>query len=83
MDSTSQGREPSGDAIFVATLCEDAQVSTGIAQKSRWLIDLDGVIWLAGEPIDGVREAIGLLREHGVRVVFATRNAPAGEPWLK
>ena len=40
-----------------------------------WIVDLDGVVWLAGQPIDGVGEAVGLLGDHGVRVVFATNNS--------
>jgi HAD superfamily hydrolase (TIGR01450 family) len=40
-----------------------------------WIVDLDGVVWLAGQPIEGVGEAVGLLRDHGVRVVFATNNS--------
>ncbi len=40
-----------------------------------WVIDLDGVIWLAGEPIDGVGAAVERLRERGVRVLFVTNNA--------
>ncbi|HEY3842782.1 MAG TPA: HAD-IIA family hydrolase [Acidimicrobiales bacterium] len=40
-----------------------------------WVIDLDGVIWLAGEPIDGVDVAVADLRAAGVRVLFATNNS--------
>jgi len=43
--------------------------------EGAWIVDLDGVIWLAGEPIDGVAEAVSLLRAHGARVVFATNNS--------
>jgi HAD superfamily hydrolase (TIGR01450 family) len=39
------------------------------------VLDLDGVVWLTGIAIDGVQEAIGLLREHGVGVLFATNNS--------
>ena len=37
--------------------------------------DLDGVIYRGAEPIDGSPEAIGRLRELGVRIVFCTNNA--------
>ena len=37
--------------------------------------DLDGVIYRGAEPVDGSPEAIGRLRELGVRVVFCTNNA--------
>lgn len=47
----------------------------GVALEGTWVIDLDGVVWLAGEAIDGVRAAIGELRARGVRVVFATNNS--------
>ena len=50
-------------------------MSGDIAFKGSWIIDLDGVVWLAGEAIDGVREAVATLRDQGVRVVFATNNS--------
>jgi HAD superfamily hydrolase (TIGR01450 family) len=40
-----------------------------------WVIDLDGVIWLTGQPIAGVSDAVSLLRAAGVRVFFATNNS--------
>lgn len=43
--------------------------------SGSWVIDLDGVIWLAGEPIAGVGEAIERLRGSGARVVFASNNS--------
>jgi len=39
------------------------------------LCDLDGVIWLAHEPIPGSVRAIASLRERGIRVVFVTNNS--------
>jgi 4-nitrophenyl phosphatase len=39
------------------------------------VVDLDGVVWLSGQAIAGVQEAIGSLRDRGVRVVFATNNS--------
>lgn len=55
--------------------------------SSRWsdvrfvLCDLDGVVWLARQPIPGAAEAIGRLRAAGRRVLFVTNNsmAPIGE----
>jgi glycerol-1-phosphatase len=38
------------------------------------IIDLDGVIWRGRVPIDGAAEAIGALRERGVRLVFMTNE---------
>lgn len=44
-------------------------------EGGAWLLDLDGVVWLGGEPIPGAAEAIGLLRDARARVVFATNNS--------
>jgi 4-nitrophenyl phosphatase len=41
------------------------------------LCDLDGVVWLAQQPIPGSAEAIGRLRAAGHRVVFVTNNSTA------
>ncbi len=40
-----------------------------------WVLDLDGVLWLADQPIDGAREAVAGLRAAGERVLFATNNS--------
>jgi glycerol-1-phosphatase len=40
-----------------------------------WVVDLDGVIWLTGEPIAGVDVAVEFLRHAGIRVLFATNNS--------
>lgn len=39
------------------------------------LCDLDGVVWLANEPIPGAVDAIARLRESGRRVLFVTNNS--------
>ena len=39
------------------------------------LCDLDGVVWLAHQPIPGSVRAIESLREAGVRVIFVTNNS--------
>jgi len=49
----------------------DAHGTTG----GTWVIDLDGVIWLAEEPIAGSADAVARLRQAGHGVVFATNNA--------
>jgi HAD superfamily hydrolase (TIGR01450 family) len=43
--------------------------------RGTWVIDLDGVIWLTGEPIEGVDVAVQELRDAGIRVLFATNNS--------
>lgn len=40
-----------------------------------WVVDLDGVVWLAGTPLPGAAEAVARAREGGFRVVFVTNNA--------
>ncbi len=40
-----------------------------------WVIDLDGVIWLGGQPIAGSADAVAQLRSRGEEVLFATNNA--------
>jgi len=40
-----------------------------------WLLDLDGVVWLAGRPIAGSADAIARLRAAGERVAFLTNNS--------
>jgi HAD superfamily hydrolase (TIGR01450 family) len=38
------------------------------------IIDLDGVVWLAGIPIEGAAEAVARMREHGQRILFLTND---------
>lgn len=40
-----------------------------------FVFDLDGVVWLAGEPIPGSPETIRSLRDSGHRVAFVTNNS--------
>src|SRR4051812_40872210 len=42
-----------------------------------WLLDLDGVVWLADVPIPGSVDAIAELRASGERVVFVSNNSSA------
>jgi 4-nitrophenyl phosphatase len=45
------------------------------ARSGTWVIDLDGVIWLATQPIPGSATAVEKLRAAGIRVLFCTNNA--------
>ena len=40
-----------------------------------WVLDLDGVVWLAEEPIPGAAAAVARLREAGERLAFVTNNS--------
>ena len=40
--------------------------------KTDWIIDLDGVMWLGDDPVEGSAEAVNQLLEHSCRVVFVT-----------
>jgi glycerol 3-phosphatase-2 len=43
-------------------------------QYDGLIVDLDGVVWLGGTPIDGAAHAIGTLRARGTRIVFVTND---------
>jgi glycerol-1-phosphatase len=43
------------------------------------LVDLDGVVWVGGQPLPGAIEALGRLRRQDVPVAFVT-NDPASSP---
>ena len=43
------------------------------------LCDLDGVVWLAHDPIAGSPDAVGRIRRAGRRVLFVTNNSSAPE----
>jgi HAD superfamily hydrolase (TIGR01450 family) len=40
-----------------------------------WILDLDGVVWLAEQPVPGAAEAVARLRSAGEQVGFATNNS--------
>jgi 4-nitrophenyl phosphatase len=42
-----------------------------------WVLDLDGVVWLADTPIPGAAGAVARLRQAGEDVVFITNNSNA------
>jgi HAD superfamily hydrolase (TIGR01450 family) len=61
-------------------ICHDAGMRiepVSLQRIETVLCDLDGVVWLAHEPIPGAVEAIAALRAAGRRVVFVTNNSAA------
>jgi 4-nitrophenyl phosphatase len=52
-----------------------AHASTPTARPAVVLLDLDGVVWLSHQPIDGSVDAVARLRAAGVRVLFVTNNS--------
>jgi glycerol 3-phosphatase-2 len=50
----------------VANLCESYDVA---------LLDLDGVVYIGGNPIPGVPEALRKAKNHGMRLAYVTNNA--------
>jgi HAD superfamily hydrolase (TIGR01450 family) len=49
-------------------------VPRGRRQYDGLIVDLDGVVWLSGRPIDGAAEAIAKLRARGTRLLFLTND---------
>jgi 4-nitrophenyl phosphatase len=45
------------------------------ADGGTWVVDLDGVVWLAGEPIPGAAGAVDRLRSAGAGVLFVSNNS--------
>lgn len=55
---------------------ENTSVQSGIwSRPSVVLLDLDGVVWLAHQPIPGSVDAIARLRSSGISVLFVTNNS--------
>jgi glycerol 3-phosphatase-2 len=42
---------------------------------SVWVVDLDGVVWITGQPIGDVADAVDRLTRAGITVVYATNNS--------
>ena len=54
-----------------------SQGSTDTMGPMTWVLDLDGVVWLADEPVPGSPKAIAELNRRGIRVIFLTNNSGA------
>lgn len=81
VDAERQGR---GDSDYTAMLATILARDTG-SRPSRdrseddfgydgLIVDLDGVVWLGGRPIDGVAAALASLRARDVRALFVTND---------
>ena len=62
-------------ATGLAGICQHDPMDADRPDAGTWIIDLDGVIWLAQEAITGSADAVARLRQAGHTVVFATNNA--------
>ncbi|MDQ3934113.1 MAG: HAD-IIA family hydrolase, partial [Actinomycetota bacterium] len=49
-------------------------ISPFLSQYEQVIMDLDGCVYLGGEPIEGSVEAVSALREGGLRVAFVTND---------
>ena len=67
----------SRDAASTATIDDVEGRNDTIDMIETVLCDLDGVVWLAHQPIPGSVEAIARLRAGGARVLFVTNNSAA------
>ncbi len=45
-----------------------------LSRYDQVILDLDGCVWIGGEPTDGAVDAIAALRDAGKRVAFVTNN---------
>lgn len=57
----------------------DPDPQLDLAAVHTVLCDLDGVVWLARDPIPGAAEAIAQIRDSGRRVLFVSNNSVAIE----
>jgi phosphoglycolate phosphatase len=51
------------------------QVDAFLARHDAFLVDCDGVLWLAGEAIPGAAETVQMLRRMKKQVIFVTNNS--------
>lgn len=64
-----------GDADYTAALATILRgVKPAAGRYDGLIVDLDGVVWLGGDPIDGAAATLARLRAGGTRVVFLTND---------
>lgn len=68
----TDGYGESDYTAVLATMLRDRR--DGQPRYDGLIVDLDGVVWLGGDPIDGVAETLERLRDDGVRVLFLTND---------
>ncbi len=61
--------------IWPTDICQHDPMAAQGDARGTWVVDLDGVIWLAENPIPGSADAVARLRQAGHGVVFATNNS--------
>src|ERR687891_88487 len=72
-DLASSGAAPPHP--IVSRLAGARSVDWSRAALVAWVFALDGLVWLAGRPMDGAADAVARLRGAGERVLFATNNS--------
>jgi glycerol-1-phosphatase len=59
-------------------------ISALVASYDQLILDLDGCVWIGGEPTPRAPEAIAALREAGKRLAFVTNNSRhTGEDYVR
>lgn len=56
-------------------ITEDSVAASIVASFDNFLLDCDGVLWMAGETLAAVRETITMLQGLGKKVLFVTNNS--------
>jgi HAD superfamily hydrolase (TIGR01450 family) len=90
VDAEAEGRGDDDYTAVLATILEAAAVPTEGAPPTApdplaydgLIIDLDGVVWLGGHPIDGAAKAIAAMRARGTRVLFLTNDPQSSREQL-
>jgi HAD superfamily hydrolase (TIGR01450 family) len=84
-DAEAEGRSGRDYTAVLATILGPASDGANLAPRpvapfsqqfayDGLIVDLDGVIWLGGTPIDGAAETIAYLRANGIRLLFLTND---------